>query len=166
MAGTHPMADKSGLWFARIVIGIGLALVALASVGVVRQGLQGGSETTTGAVVRLVAAPTSFDPNLPESQRRYADCPVVRFTTREGSEHEVQAATCASPPNYTVGETVPVSYDPDRPERAAVGGFFTRHMLAVVCAGFAVPFLLIGLFVRRSTRRALAEAAELSRRGT
>jgi hypothetical protein len=58
------------------------------------------------------------------------------------------------------------SGNPGQPQRAAVGGFFTRHMLAVVCAGFAVPFVLIGLFMRRSTHRALAEAAELSRRGT
>jgi hypothetical protein len=147
MAG--PGQDTGGLWFARIFIGIGVVLLALASVGMARQMARGGSEFTTGVVVRMESAPTSTDPGLAESQRRYADCPVVRFTTREGTELEVRGATCASPPTYVVGESVPVNYDSDRPEMAAVGGFFTRHMLAVAAAGFAVPFVLIGLFVRR-----------------
>lgn len=141
--------DTGGIWFARIFIGIGIVLLLLAAVGVARQMAHGGSESTTGSVVRLVPVLTTPDPNMADNRRRYADCPVVRFTTREGAELEVQAATCASPPNYMVGEVVPVSYDQDRPETAAVGGFFTRHMLAVVAAGFAVPFVLIGLFVRR-----------------
>jgi hypothetical protein len=44
-----------------------------------------------------------------------------------------------------LGEQISVSSDPDPPELAVVGGFFIRHMLAVVCAGFAVLFVVIGL---------------------
>jgi hypothetical protein len=141
--------DAGALWFARIFIAIGLALLLLAGYGVSRQLDRGGSSSTTGTVVRLASVPTSTDPSIADNQRRYADCPVVRFTTLEGAELEVVGATCASPPAYVVGERVPVSYDADRPEMAAVGGFFTRHMLAVVAAGFAVPFILIGFAVRR-----------------
>jgi len=156
---TPPAPVLPTLAFPRIFIGIGVALLALALYGVSRQ--MGGSHATTGIVVRLESAPTTADPNLPDSQRRYADCPVVRFTTLEGTEHEVRAATCASPPNYVMGEVVAVSYDPDRPELAAVGGFFTRNMLAVVAGGFAMAFIVIGLFVRRSVLRALREHAAL-----
>lgn len=149
---------RGDLTFARIFILIGLALLALAAFGVARQSQHGGSVSTTGIVVRMQQVVTNPDPGIADNQRRWADCPVVRFTSVAGPEVEVRAATCASPPAYVVGERVAVSYDPDRPEQAAVGGFFTRHLLAVAAGGFAVPFLLIGLLVRRGARRRLRAA--------
>jgi hypothetical protein len=153
-------SPKSALWFPRIFIAIGIGLLALAGFGVSRQMDRGGSVATTGTVIRLdpeainrYAPPT--ENVMTEAERTSVFCPIIGFATPDGRSIEVRGATCSSPPAYQIGEAVPVDYHPDRPEMAAVGSFFTRHALAVVCASMAVPFLLIGLLVRRGMLRRL-----------
>lgn len=67
-------------------------------VGMIRSLGQGGPEETSGTVVRLVAVVTNPDRSIADNRRRWAGCPIVRFATRAGSEHEVRGATWASPP--------------------------------------------------------------------
>src|SRR6266511_5226010 len=46
--------------------------------------------------------------------------PVVEFHTADGEVREFESPVGQSPPAYRVGQRVPVLYDPDRPEAAAI----------------------------------------------
>lgn len=70
--------------------------------------------------------------------------PVLRFKTEAGTEHEVVSSVGSSPPSYTAGDTVPILYNPARPEEVRIHSFFYVWMLTIVLGGVAAVFLSVG----------------------
>lgn len=72
--------------------------------------------------------------------------PVVRFTLPDGHEVETEVVSGSNPAPARTGETVTVLYDPRRPTRARIDGFWADGTL--VTAGLVVMgglFAAIGL---------------------
>jgi len=72
--------------------------------------------------------------------------PVVRFTLPDGHEVETEVVSGSNPAPARTGETVTVLYDPRRPARARVDGFWADGTL--VTAGLVIMgglFAAIGL---------------------
>jgi hypothetical protein len=67
--------------------------------------------------------------------------PLVNFRTADGRTVEFQSAVSSNPPAYTVGETVRVLYDPDRPASAAVAGMFSIWGTAIIVGIIGAVFM-------------------------
>ena len=60
--------------------------------------------------------------------------PEIEFTTPDGKRFTFQSGLSSSPPQFKVGETVKIRYDPGDPARAETEGMLT----------FGLPYWLIG----------------------
>jgi len=58
--------------------------------------------------------------------------PVVKFRTKDGEVVEFESPYGQNPPAYRVGQRVPVLYDPDRPEAAAIQSFVSPWLWCLV----------------------------------
>ena len=70
--------------------------------------------------------------------------PVLRYTTRAGTEHEVVSAVGSNPAPYKPGDTVTVLYDPARPEEVRIHTFLQVWLFPLVLGGLGVTFLFVG----------------------
>ena len=86
--------------------------------------------------------------------------PVFTFRDAEGSEHTIHSSSGSFPPDYEVGDTVPVLYSPTSPTNAKINSFFSIWGISLITgvlggiympAGFVVLFWpsIIGLFKRK-----------------
>lgn len=82
--------------------------------------------------------------------------PIIRFQTPSGNV-EFRSSSGSNPPRYTVGDTVPVLYSPDKPNDARPDAFFSLWGAATITAGIGLVFFTIGAamigLARRSSRR-------------
>lgn len=98
----------------------------------------GHSQETTGTVVALNRH------DLRNSRPTYA--PV--FTYRlAGHTYRVTSEQATAPASYSVGESVPVRYNPARPEAGRLSSFTDRWLLVLLAAGVGGLLTLTGLFV-------------------
>jgi hypothetical protein len=65
--------------------------------------------------------------------------PEVAFTTPDGERHRFISKVGQTPAGFTVGELVPVAYDPDLPESAGIDTIGQRYFGPIIVA-------VIGLF--------------------
>jgi hypothetical protein len=93
--------------------------------------------------------------------------PRVRFTPAGGATPiEFTSSSSSSPPEYAVGETVPVLYDPQQPFDARLDGTFSNYGVSLIFGLFGAIFGSIGIgfvitwIVKRKRR------AEVLARGT
>lgn len=93
------------------------------------------AQKTQGVVTDLVRS-TSSDSTTYQ--------PVVEFQIQEGRIIEFTSNSGSNPPSYTRGESVEVLYDPGRPEKARINGFFSLWGLPVIFGGLGAVFFLIG----------------------
>ncbi len=70
--------------------------------------------------------------------------PVLRFTTQQGSQHEVVSPVGSNPAPYKPGDTVTVLYNPARPEEVRIHTFLQVWLFPLVLGGLGVIFLLVG----------------------
>jgi Protein of unknown function (DUF3592) len=85
--------------------------------------------------------------------------PVVEFRTEDGEVVEFASPYGQNPPAYRVGQRVPVLYDPDRPETAALRSFASLWLACLVTALLGATLtccvspvaLLVGALVPRAT---------------
>jgi hypothetical protein len=64
--------------------------------------------------------------------------PVVEFSAN-GSRYTLEGDTASDPPQYEVGETVPVLYDPADPDTAQIDKWLERWLMPVIL----VPAMLL-----------------------
>ncbi len=76
--------------------------------------------------------------------RSYA--PVVRFSTERGQEIEFTAALGSNPAAYSVGDEVPVSYNPERPGSADVDDFASRWFGPLALLALGTIFTALGVY--------------------
>lgn len=90
-----------------------------------------------GAVIEMVRTRDREDTT-------YLFAPVVRFETREGRTVEFESTMRSYPPAYRTGQAVTVLYDPDEPRYAAIRGFFSLWLMAIILGFIGTVFLSVG----------------------
>jgi hypothetical protein len=85
--------------------------------------------------------------------------PVVSFTDRDGKDHTVQVSEGSSPPEWAVGDSVTVRYDPAYPESARIDSWSSTLLLwllpgitGIVGTGFLLAVLLVLMVMPPETR--------------
>jgi hypothetical protein len=71
--------------------------------------------------------------------------PLIRFQTTDGKMVEFRSTFQSNPPAYTVGQTVPVLYDPDRPNSAAIVSLFSIWGVTIILSAVGAIFLVVGI---------------------
>ena len=106
-----------------------------------------------GTVIRVAALQES------SSEKSY---PIFRFRDADGVRRTVTSNIGSSPPQYKVGDTVDVLYQPVNPNDAEIASFYRRWMLPIVTAVIAAILLPAGLTLRFwPARRIPLEAANI-----
>jgi hypothetical protein len=71
--------------------------------------------------------------------------PVVTYRTTEGQTHEFTDSVASDPPGFTVGEAVPVAYDPTDPEQAKIARPFRLWFVSGLLSSMGALFLVLGV---------------------
>lgn len=89
-----------------------------------------------------------------------ARSPVYTFQDSAGKQHEIRSSAFRYPPAYQVGDTIPVIYQPDQPEKAKIDSFFEVWLFPLMAAGSGCVELVVALvlwttvfMLRRAGRR-------------
>ena len=70
--------------------------------------------------------------------------PIVEFRDSNGIEHQFSSNVSASSPQFEVGETADILYDPGKPDSARIDGFMQRGLFPLVFGGLGFLTLLVG----------------------
>ncbi len=70
--------------------------------------------------------------------------PVFGFMTKTNQAQQFTYDVSSSPPAWKVGEEADIIYNPDRPERARLIGYWGLFIASIILAAVAAPFLVIG----------------------
>lgn len=73
--------------------------------------------------------------------------PKVAFTTKDGTLVEYRASASSSDPGYKVGDTVPILYDPNEPERAKINSFFHMWLFPTILLSVGSLFTALALLI-------------------
>ncbi|GEM_PF-1628089 len=71
--------------------------------------------------------------------------PRISFVTNKGESFDFQSNTGSSPAMYTVGEIVPVLYNPANPTVATIDSFLVSWFPIMLCLLIGTVFLILGL---------------------
>lgn len=148
-------------WFPVIFLAVGLAcLVGAAAAHVRRLDFE-------RSAVRVEARVISLLPRRSDHGSSPVYAPVFRFTTNDGQVVRVSSSSASSPPAYEVGQTVPLLYDPEHPQRAEEITFSARYLAPLLLLGLGLPFLGVGVAAWRllPPRAAAASSPAGRRRG-
>jgi hypothetical protein len=111
------------------------------------------SASTEGTVIRLVA----------DRGQTVDYAPVFAFTTQDGRAMTIQSTAYMSPPEFRVGEKVPILYEKDRPERARIATHWQVHGSEDISALVGLFFAGIGfgslIYQRRRNGRTAGSVA-------
>lgn len=100
--------------------------------------------SSEGVVLELKTVESSL-----RKSRGFTYAPVVKFKTPDGKDIQFQSSTSSNPPEFSVGQTVPVLYNRSNPQEAQVDSFVQLWLLPTVFGGFGIIFMVVGatLFV-------------------
>jgi hypothetical protein len=71
--------------------------------------------------------------------------PIVRFTTEAGETIEFRSNVGSNPPTYRPGETVPILYPPENPQRATINSFPSLWLLTFIFTVVGGSFTISGV---------------------
>ena len=95
--------------------------------------------STQGQVIDLVSSSTT--------EGGTTHYPRVEFTGADGTSHSFQHDVGSNPPAFDVGESVPVRYDPDDPEKAKIAKVLSLWTEPVLVTAVGIGLILAGLVV-------------------
>jgi hypothetical protein len=121
-----------------LLIGIGLFVAAARYLTRTRTFL-GKSAEAIGEVVALEEEPAT-EPGDPCTYR-----PVVSFPIDSTRRVRFKSMAHSNPPEYEVGESVRVLYDPDRPGEARIRSFTSLWLPPTVLGGLGLIFTALGV---------------------
>jgi Protein of unknown function (DUF3592) len=122
--------------FVLIPIGLLLLVAAVWSVWTTRAWLARAVEVQ-GTVIEMVRVRDSDNTG-------YLFTPLVRFQTAQGRTIEFQSSLRTNPPAYRAGQTVPVLYDPEEPQSAAIRGVLSLWLLPIILSFIGLIFSGVG----------------------
>lgn len=73
--------------------------------------------------------------------------PVFTFRDAQGAEHTIHSSWGSFPPQYEVGDAVPVLYSPGHPENATINRFFAVWGMPLIIGILGAVYLSVGLVV-------------------
>jgi hypothetical protein len=120
-----------------ILLGVGVIDLALA-VFLIRR-----TRSFLERAVAVTGTVTGFAQST-SSDSGVAYHPIVRFETIEGETHEFQDSLASNPPSFKEGESVPVKYEPTRPDRAKIAKTFRIWLIPGMFTVSAVGLLVAG----------------------
>jgi Protein of unknown function (DUF3592) len=91
------------------------------------------------------AAGTVIEVHVRGVGRNAVSFPVFEFRTSEGTVQRAESLLGTGLQSFQVGEAVAVRYDPADPSQAEVDTFAVLWGLALLRAGFALVFLVMGI---------------------
>lgn len=72
--------------------------------------------------------------------------PLIEYTTNEGRTRQFQSHIASNRPKYSVGDKVPMIYDPAKPSRARIDSFSDQWLVAGLFGGFCLVCLFAAIF--------------------
>jgi hypothetical protein len=122
-----------------VLLAIGPCALVYSVVAFVRtRGFIRRSVEVTGEVIRLERTSSG-------GRNSFMDyAPVFSFTALDGSAHTVTSDVSSSPPDFGVGESVRVRYDPANPQSAKIHSFFQTWGAAVISGLVGAGFVAVG----------------------
>jgi hypothetical protein len=124
-----------------LIIGIVFGLVGalLGFIGVIlwmrTQMFIARSKRTKGSITHLIYSRSSEGGG-------YA--PVFQFTTLSGQSIEVSESLYSNPPGYSVGQSVDILYDPEKPSHARISKWSSLYFAPLLLSGMGIVFLGVG----------------------
>jgi len=123
--------------FGLVFGGVGFLLTALALFFLVRTRIFiNNSQQTQGTITQMVYSRDS-DSN--------GYTPVFRFRTLQGQEVEVSGNIRTNPPQFKVGQTIDVLYDPENPQKARIKKWFNLYFVPLLLGFLGLIFGGIGI---------------------
>jgi hypothetical protein len=110
-------------------------LASAAQIALRRRRFLAGSRTAPGTVVEVRVRGVG---------RNAVSVPVLEYRTPDGAVHRAESWMGSGFRGFEVGEEVTVRYDPADPSRVEVDSFAVLWGLALLRAGYAALFLLLG----------------------
>jgi hypothetical protein len=119
--------------FGLVFGGVGFLLMALALIFLVRTRiLNSNSQQAQATITQMVYSSDS------EGGGGYT--PVFRFRTLQGQEVEVSGGLRTNPPQFKVGQTIDVLYDPDKPQKARIKKWFNLYFVPALLGFLGLVF--------------------------
>ena len=100
------------------------------------------SERTTGTVVELVEKESDSD-----GYRSISYAPSFQFLDTKGQTIIANSGFSNDPPDYQVGETVPVLYLRSAPKRARIDVFVEHWFFPIIFGGLGTCTLLVAIIM-------------------
>ena len=159
-----PLTKRTGV-IAAVVLG--LMGVAFAAVGVAWwQGTRSfvqTAERTEGTVVELLERQSTSRSSNGRRSTSISFSPVVEYTDHQGKQHKHYSTTSTNPPMYSVGDKVPMLFDPNRPAVAKIDHWVNLYLAPIVFTVLGAVFLLVTIimvFIAARPKSAEAENRE------
>jgi hypothetical protein len=142
-----------GLWGGPIVLVIGLGILFL--------GWQWRTFTQNQIATMLPAEGRVVDvvsrTKTSGGERKTYFYPVVEFRTAEGEVIRFQGSSGSNPPEYRVGDTVRVRYDPHIPQSAVIDSWWDVLMPLIIVIAIGGSLTLVGIARLRSALAVLRQ---------
>lgn len=129
------MSDE--MIFGLIFGGVGFLLAALALFFFIRTRIFiNNSQLTQGTITQMVYSRDSESSGY---------TPVFRFRTLEGQDVEVSGNLRSNPPQFQVGQTIDVLYDPENPQKARIKKWMNLYFVSALLGFLGLVFGGIGV---------------------
>jgi hypothetical protein len=145
----NPRFDGKGFrragFFSIFFRGIGIALLAGGAIYVfIILSFTGRAAHAEGRIVKMdtVRNAAPFMDQVAGSGVIYY--PVVRFKTQDGKAVDFRAASGSQRPTYSVGDKVPVLYDPNNPKDSRINTVWGVWGAPLILLGIGAVFLILG----------------------
>jgi hypothetical protein len=123
---------SESLIFGLIFGGVGFLLMALALIFLVRTRIFiSNSQQAQATITQMVYSSDSEGGGY---------TPVFRFRTLQGQEVEVSGSLRTNPPQFKVGQTIDVLYDPDKPQKARIKKWFNLYFVPALLGFLGLVF--------------------------
>ncbi len=136
---------RGGNFFAVFFRGIGLAMLAGGAIyGVVIFSFTSRAVHAEGRVIRMDTVKSALPFMEQVKGSGVLLYPVVSYTTESGKSVDFRAASGSPHPRYSVGDLVPVMYDPASPSEGRVDTLMGVWGAPLILLGIGAAFLLLG----------------------
>lgn len=99
------------------------------------------AKSATGTVVEIAISSS----NRPGKKEKVTQRPIIEFQLESGDKARFKSELGTKSSSYSVGDTVPVLYDPAEPSEARIDSFLTKYGLETLLSSLGTIFLAIGL---------------------